>query len=114
MRSIIVPHVLDLDPSERIIEHQIVIEFERSWSVLRLDSQALDLVEPGSDLSPKVLPLFRRKLKSRELDQVLIEWVCQPEDDLRHQRPRIRHFQSFFEFHIALLIGSSMARSGLS
>ena len=82
--------------------------------MLWLYSQALDLVEPGSNLAPEMLPLFRWKLKGRELDQVLIEWVCQPEDDLLHQRPRIRHFQSFFEFHIALLIGSSMARNGLS
>ena len=82
--------------------------------MLWLYSQALDLVEPGSNLTPEMLPLFRWKLKGRELDQVLIEWVCQPEDDLLHQRPRIRHFQGFFEFHIALLIGSSMARSGLS
>jgi hypothetical protein len=49
--------------------------------------QALDLVEPGSNLTPEMLPLFRRKLKARELDQVLIERVRQPEDDLLHQRP---------------------------
>jgi hypothetical protein len=75
------------DPAERVVEQKIIREFGRSGSMLRPDPQSLDLVEPASDLAAEMLALLGRKLKPRELDQVQIERVRQPEEDLPHQMP---------------------------
>ena len=53
------------DPAERVVEQKITIEFGRSGTMLRLDAQALDLVEPGSDLAAEMPALLGRKLKTR-------------------------------------------------
>jgi hypothetical protein len=71
----------------------------------------LDLGEPGPYLAPKMAALFGRKTETHQFDEMLVQRVLQPDDDVFDILSWICHLHGLIEFHV---FSPSVAHRGVA